>query len=54
MKDTRYELLVVIASQGYSDMIMDAARKAKAAGYRDSWNAPAGIAAKNQFPNTRY
>lgn len=32
LKDTKYELLVVIANQGYSDMIMDAAREASAAG----------------------
>ncbi len=32
LKDTRYELLVVIADQGYSDMIMDAARAADAPG----------------------
>ena len=32
MKDTKYELLVVIANHGYSDLIMDAARGAGAAG----------------------
>lgn len=32
LKDTKYELLVVIANQGYTDLIMDAAREAKAAG----------------------
>ncbi|MCI8950362.1 MAG: P-II family nitrogen regulator [Lachnospiraceae bacterium] len=32
LKDTKYELLVVIANQGYTDMIMDAAREANAAG----------------------
>lgn len=32
LKDTRYELLVVIADQGYTDMIMDAARAADAPG----------------------
>ena len=32
LKDTKNELLVVIANQGYSDMIMDAARKVHAAG----------------------
>lgn len=32
LKDTKYELLVVIANQGYSDLIMDAARKVHAAG----------------------
>ncbi len=32
LKDTKYELLVVIANQGYTDMIMDAARDANAAG----------------------
>lgn len=32
LKDTKYELLVVIANQGYSEMIMDAAREVHAAG----------------------
>lgn len=32
LKDTKYELLVVIANQGYTEMIMDAARKGNAAG----------------------
>lgn len=32
LKDTKYELLVVIANQGYTEMIMDAAREAKAPG----------------------
>ncbi len=32
LKDTKYELLIVIANQGYSDLIMDAARKVHAAG----------------------
>lgn len=32
LKDTKYELLVVISNQGYSDLIMDAARKVHAAG----------------------
>lgn len=32
MKDTKHELLVVIANHGYSDLIMDAARAAGAAG----------------------
>ncbi len=32
LKDTKFELLVVIANQGYSDLIMDAARKVHAAG----------------------
>ena len=32
MKDTKYELLVVIANQGYTEMIMEAARKASATG----------------------
>lgn len=32
LKDTKYELLVVIANQGYSELIMDAARKVHAAG----------------------
>lgn len=32
LKDTKYELLVVIANQGYTDIIMDAARKEKAGG----------------------
>lgn len=32
LKDTKYELLVVIANQGYVEPIMDAARQAKAPG----------------------
>ena len=32
LKDTKYELLVVIANQGYTDLIMDAAREVHAAG----------------------
>lgn len=32
MKETTHELLVVIANQGYTEMIMDAAREAKATG----------------------
>ena len=32
LKDTKYELLVVIANQGYTEQIMDAARRVHAAG----------------------
>lgn len=32
LKDTKYELLVVISNQGYSEQVMDAARKVHAAG----------------------
>ena len=32
LKDTKYELLVVIANQGYTELIMDAARKVHASG----------------------
>lgn len=32
LKDTKYELLVVIANQGYTEMVMDAAREVHAAG----------------------
>ena len=32
MKDTRYELLLVVANQGYTGSIMDAARTAGAGG----------------------
>ena len=32
LKDTKYELLVVIANQGYTELIMDAARKVRASG----------------------
>ena len=32
LKDTKYELLVAIANQGYTETVMDAARKAKASG----------------------
>ncbi len=32
LKDTKYELIIVIANQGYSNVIMDAARSEKAGG----------------------
>ncbi len=32
LKDTKYELLVVIANQGYTELVMDAARSVNAAG----------------------
>jgi len=32
LKDTKYELLVVIANQGYTELVMDAARKVHASG----------------------
>jgi nitrogen regulatory protein PII len=32
LKETKYELLIVIANQGYSELIMDAARQVHAAG----------------------
>lgn len=32
LKDTKHELLVVVANQGYTELIMDAARRANAAG----------------------
>lgn len=32
LKDTKYALLVIIANQGYNNMVMDAARSANAAG----------------------
>lgn len=32
LKDTKYELLIIIANQGYTEMVMDAARKMKAGG----------------------
>ncbi len=32
LKDTKYELLIAIANQGYTEVVMDAARKAKASG----------------------
>ncbi len=32
LKDTKYELLVIIANQGYTELIMDAARKKQAGG----------------------
>lgn len=32
LKDTKYELLVIIANQGYTELIMDAARKCNAGG----------------------
>lgn len=32
LKDTKYELLIVVANRGYTELIMDAAREAKASG----------------------
>jgi len=32
LKDTKYEMLIVIANQGYTELIMDSARKARASG----------------------
>lgn len=32
LKDTKYELLVIVANQGYTETIMEAARRGKAAG----------------------
>lgn len=32
LKDTKYELLIAVANQGYTDLVMDAARKARAGG----------------------
>ena len=32
LKDTKYELLIIISNQGYTEMVMDAARKMKAGG----------------------
>ena len=32
MKETKHELLIVVANQGYSNLVMDAAREAKAGG----------------------
>ena len=32
LKDTKYELLIAIANQGYTEMVMDAARKVHASG----------------------
>lgn len=32
LKDTKYELLVIIANQGYTELVMDAARKMQAGG----------------------
>ena len=32
LKETKYELLVAVANQGYTEMIMDAAREARATG----------------------
>ena len=46
LKGTDYELLVVIANQGYTDVIMDAARKANATG-------GTVIHAKNRHGNSR-
>jgi len=32
LKDTKYELLIIIANQGYTELVMEAARKAEASG----------------------
>ena len=32
LKDTKYELLIIIANQGYTELVMDAARKMQAGG----------------------
>ena len=40
MKDTRYELLLVIANQGHTGTIMDAARAAGAGGGTDVYKRP--------------
>ncbi len=52
MKDTKYELLVVIANHGYSDLIMDAAPRRAAAARSSTPRAPAWRARKNSsaFP----
>jgi len=49
LKDTTYELLVVIANQGYTETIMDAARKANAPGGTVIHAKGTGAKAAEQF-----
>ena len=49
LKDTKYELLVVIANQGYTNLIMDAARKEKAAGGTVIHAKGTGMAGSEKF-----
>lgn len=49
LKDTKYELLVIIANQGYTEMIMDAARKMKAGGGTVIHAKGTGMESADQF-----
>jgi len=49
LKDTRYELLVVIANQGYTEQIMDAARAVGAGGGTVIHAKGTGMEAAQQF-----
>jgi len=49
LKDTKYELLIVIANLGYSDLIMDAAREVHAAGGTVIHAKGTGIQAAEKF-----
>ena len=49
LKDTKYELLVIIANQGYTDIIMDAARSENAAGGTVIHAKGTGMAGSEKF-----
>lgn len=49
LKETRYELLLIIANQGYSELIMDAARAAKAGGGTVIHGKGTGMEAAEKF-----
>lgn len=60
LKDTKYELLIVIANQGYSGLIMDAARSETRAAEPSStprvpgWNVPSSFWALLSLPKRRW
>lgn len=49
LKDTKYELLVIIANQGYTEQIMDAARKMNAGGGTVIHAKGTGMASADKF-----
>ena len=49
LKDTQHELLVIIANQGYSELIMEAAREAKAGGGTVIHGKGTGMEAAEKF-----
>lgn len=49
LKETRYELLIIIANQGYTELIMDAAREAKAGGGTVIHGKGTGMEAAEKF-----